>query len=85
MLKSNNKGIINVVINWCIHNQTSMTKCSSKQKAQDRQGGKFACKWLGPHTVANITKTGLCTLMIEKGEALRKKYNVSLLKQIFRL
>ena len=53
------------------------------KKPLDRQGGKFTCKWLGPYTKANITKTGHCPLAKEKGETLLEKYNVSLLKRYF--
>ena len=53
------------------------------QKCQDRKNGKFTYKWLGSCTVANITKTVLCALMNKKGETLRKKCNVNLLKRYF--
>lgn len=60
-----------------------MTKRLQNQKHQDISGGKFTYKWLGPYNVANITKTGLCTLMKQKRKARCKKFNFSLLKQYF--
>ena len=50
------------------------------QRRQDRKGGKFSYKWIGPYTIKSISKTGLCVLINEKGFVLKKKYNVSLLK-----
>ena len=50
------------------------------QRRQDRKGGKFSYKWIGPYTIKSISKTGLCVLISEKGFVLKKKYNVSLLK-----
>ena len=50
------------------------------QRRQDRKGGKFSYKWIGPYTIKSISKTGLCVLINEKGFALKKKYSVSLLK-----
>ena len=49
-------------------------------KRQDRKGGKFTYKWIGPYTIESISKTGLCALTNQKGVTLKKKYNVSLLK-----
>ena len=49
-------------------------------RRQDRKGGKFSYKWIGPYTIKSISKTGLCVLISEKGFVLKKKYNVSLLK-----
>ena len=50
------------------------------QRRQDRKGGKFSYKWIGPYTIKSISKTGLCVLINEKGFVLKKKDNVSLLK-----
>ena len=50
------------------------------QRRQERKGGKFSYKWIGPYTIKPISKTGLCVLINEKGFVLKKKYNVSLLK-----
>ena len=50
------------------------------QRRQDRNGGKFSYKWIGPYTIKSISKTGRCVLINEKGFVLMKKYNVSLLK-----
>ena len=52
-------------------------------KRQDRKGGKFTCKWIGPYTIESISKTGLCALTNQKGVTLKKKYNVSLLKSFY--
>ena len=52
------------------------------QRRQDRKGGKFSYKWIGPYTIKSISKTGLCVLINEKGFVLKKKYNVSLLKPV---
>ena len=40
----------------------------------------FAYKWLGPYTVCDISQSGLCTMINQKGKTLKKKYNVALLK-----
>ena len=50
------------------------------QRRQDRKGGKFSYKWIGPYNIKSISKTGLCFLINEKSFVLKKKYNVSLLK-----
>ena len=50
------------------------------QKRQDRNGGKFSNKWIGPYAIKSISKTALCVLINGKGFALKKKYNVSFLK-----
>ena len=50
------------------------------ERQQDRKGGKFSYKWIGPYTLKSISKTGVCVLINEKGFVLKKKYNVSLLK-----
>ena len=52
-------------------------------KRQDRKGGKFTYKWIGPYTIESISKTGLCALTNQKGVTLKKKYNVSLLKPFY--
>ena len=52
-------------------------------KRQDRKGGKFTFKWIGPYIIQSISKTGLCALSNQKGVALKKKYNVSLLKPFY--
>ena len=53
---------------------------SQNQRRQDRKGGKFSYKWIGPYIIKSISKTELCVLINEKGFVLKKKYNVSLLK-----
>ena len=53
------------------------------QKREDRKGGKFSFKWLGPYTVENISPRGICTLRNKGGRVLSKKYNVGLLKKCF--
>ena len=50
------------------------------QRRQDRKGGKFSHKWIGPYTIKSISKTGLCVLISEKGFVSKKKCNVSMLK-----
>ena len=65
---------------------TTILKIGSKillqnQKRQDRKGGKFTYKWIGPYTIQSISKTGLCVLINGKGASLKKKYNVNLLKR----
>ena len=35
-------------------------------KRQDRKGGKFTYKWIGPYTIESISKTGLCALTNQK-------------------
>ena len=52
-------------------------------KRQDRKGGKFTYKWIGPYTIESIWETGLCALTNQKGVTLKKKYNVSLLKPFY--
>lgn len=49
-------------------------------KRNDRKGGKFCFKWLGPYLVSDMTKAGLATLQTENGHLLKKKYNKMLLK-----
>lgn len=49
-------------------------------KRQDRKGGKFKYKWVGPYTLTSISKSGLCELTNSKGVTLKNKYNVSLIK-----
>ena len=41
-------------------------------KRQDRKGGKFTYKWIGPYTIESISKTGLCALTNQKGVTLKK-------------
>ena len=53
------------------------------EKFKDRNSGKYTYTWLGSYTVANIIKTGVCTLMNKKGEIIRKNCNISLLKRHF--
>lgn len=50
-------------------------------KRKDRKGGKFTYKWIGPYTVQSISKTGMCVLSNQNGITLKKKYNVSILKE----
>ena len=50
------------------------------QRRQDRNGGKFSNKWIGPYAIKSISKTALCVLINGIGFALKKKYNVSFLK-----
>ena len=52
-------------------------------KRQDRKGGKFKFKWVGPYTLTSISKRGLCELTNSKGVTLKKKYNVSLVKPFY--
>ena len=52
-------------------------------KRQDRKGGKFTFKWIGPYIIQSISKTGVCALSNQKGVTLKKKYNVSLLKPFY--
>ena len=49
------------------------------QRRQDRKGGKFSHKWIGPYIIKSISKTRLFVLINEKDFVLMKKYNVSLL------
>ena len=49
-------------------------------KRNDRKGGKFCFKWLGPYIVSDMTKAGLATLQNKNGYCLKKKYNKMLLK-----
>ena len=51
-------------------------------KRQDRKGGKFTFKWIGPYIIQSISKTGLCALSNQKGVTLKKKYG-SLLKPFY--
>ena len=53
------------------------------QKREDRKGGKFTFKWLGPYTIEKISPRGLCTLRNNGGRVLSKKYNIDLLKKCF--
>ena len=50
------------------------------KKREDRKGGKFPFKWLGPYTVHAISDNNVCYLSNKKGKVLKTKYNVSLLK-----
>ena len=50
------------------------------QRRPERKGRKFSYKWIGPYIIKSLSKTGLCVIISEKGFALKKKYNVSLLK-----
>ena len=52
-------------------------------KQQDRKGGKFTFKWIGPYIIQSISKTSLYALSNQKGVTLKKKYNVSLLKPFY--
>ena len=52
-------------------------------KRQDRKGGKFTFKWIGPYIIQSISKMGLCALSNQKGVTLKKMYNVSLLKPFY--
>ena len=52
-------------------------------KRQDRKGGKFKFKWVGPYILTSISKRGLCELTNAKGITLKKKYNVSLVKPFY--
>ena len=52
-------------------------------KRNDRKGGKFSYKWLGPFVVSDIAKTGLATLKNNDGKLLKTKYNIVQLKPIF--
>ena len=52
-------------------------------KRQDRKGGKFTYKWIGPYTIESISKTGLCALNNQKSVTLKNKYNVSRLKPFY--
>ena len=40
-------------------------------KREDRKGGKFAYKWLCPYTVRDISQSGLCTMINQKGRRRR--------------
>ena len=48
------------------------------QRREDRKGGKFSIKWLGPYTVHAILDKNFCSLINKDGKEL--KTNVSLLK-----
>ena len=50
------------------------------QTREDRKGGKFSFKWLGPYTVHAISDKNICSLINKDGKLLKTKYNVSLLK-----
>ena len=54
-------------------------------KRNDRKGGKFTQKWIGPYTVTNITEKGAATLKNSSGHILKTKYNVSQLRPYFEL
>ena len=49
-------------------------------KRNDRKGGKFSFKWMGPYIVTDVTKSGLATLKNKEGELLKTKYNKIQLK-----
>ena len=49
-------------------------------KRQDRKGGRFSYKWIGPYTLESISTKGLSELKNSKGVTLKTKYNVSLIK-----
>ena len=53
------------------------------QRRQDRKGGKFSYKWIGPYTIKSISKTGLCVLINEKDFVFKKKYDVNVLKPYY--
>ena len=50
------------------------------QKRQDRKGGKFSFKWLGPYVVKEITKSGFCTLANTDRKSLLKPYFTKLIR-----
>jgi len=52
-------------------------------KRQDRKGGKFKYKWVGPYTLTSISRRGLCALTNAKDVTLKNKYNVSLIKPFY--
>jgi hypothetical protein len=50
-------------------------------KRNDRKGGKFTFKWLGPFVVKALSPKGLATLQnLKSGKALKNKYNKVQLK-----
>ena len=49
-------------------------------KRFDRKGWKFSQKWIGPHTVMNISDKGVATLTNASGVTLKNKYNIVQLK-----
>ena len=50
------------------------------QKREDRKGGKFTHKWVGPYIVNNVNDKTLCSLTNNAEKKLKKWYNTSLLK-----
>ena len=53
-------------------------------KRNDRKGGKFCFKWIGPYVVSDITKRGLVTLKNKDDKELKKKFNKAQLKPFSR-
>ena len=49
-------------------------------KRQDRKGGKFSYRWIGPYIVKNISPKGVVILQNKNGVPLKKKCNVCKLK-----
>ena len=49
-------------------------------KREDRKGGKFTHKWVGPYIVNDVNDKNLCSLTNNAGKKLKMRYNVSLLK-----
>ena len=53
-------------------------------KRNNRKGGKFCFKWIGPYVVSDITKRGLVTLKNKDDKELKKKFNKAQLKPFSR-
>ena len=53
-------------------------------KRNDRKGGKFCFKWIGPYVVPDITTRGLVTLKNKDDKELKKKFNKAQLKPFSR-
>ena len=53
-------------------------------KRNDRKGGKFCFKWIGPYVVSDITKRGLVILKNKDDKELKKKFNKAQLKPFSR-
>ena len=53
-------------------------------KRNDRNGGKFCFKWVGPYVVSDITKRGLVTLKNKDDKELKKKFSKAQLKPFSR-
>ena len=52
------------------------------QRRQDRKGGKFSYKWIGPCTIKSISKTGLCVLINEKGFVFKEEIQCKFVETI---